>query len=50
MYFDPGTGSMIIQIVVASIASIGALFIAFKDSIKSFFGGSKMKNEKGKRK
>ena len=50
MYFDPGTGSMIIQIVVAAIASVGALFIAFKDSIKSFFRGSRVKNEKGRRK
>ena len=49
MYFDPGTGSMIIQIVVAAIASIGAFFIAFKDKIKLMFKGSRSKSEKEKK-
>ena len=30
MYFDPGTGSLIIQVLVAAIASIGAFFAIFK--------------------
>ena len=49
MYFDPGTGSMIIQIIVASIASIGALFITFRDSIMGFFKKGKSKDEKRKK-
>ena len=49
MYFDPGTGSMLIQIIVAAIASIGALFITFKTSIINFFKGVHGKNEKKKK-
>lgn len=37
MYFDPGTGSMIIQILLAGIASCGAIIFAFKNKLKSFF-------------
>ena len=49
MYFDPGTGSMIVQIIVASIASIGALFITFKDNIIGFIRGSRGKSDQGKK-
>ena len=45
MYFDPGTGSMIFQIVIAAIASVGALFVTFKDSILSFFRRRKNEDE-----
>lgn len=39
MYFDPGTGSMIVQIVIASIAGIGAFFVAFKANCVKFIEG-----------
>ncbi len=44
MYFDPGTGSLIIQILVAGIASIGAFFAIFKNKIIGLF--KKQKEEK----
>ena len=37
MYFDPGTGSLIIQLLLAAIASIGAFFAIFKGKIKRLF-------------
>lgn len=46
MYFDPGTGSMFVQILIASIAGVGAFFIAFKTTIVNFFKGIFRKNEK----
>ena len=45
MYFDPGTGSLIIQILVAFFASVGAVFVVFKDKIKNMFK-RKDKNDK----
>ena len=45
MYFDPGTGSLIIQILIAGLASIGAFFALFKTKIGNIF--HKEKNEKG---
>ena len=39
MYFDPGTGSMIIQMVIASIAGIGAFFLTFKTNFIGFIKG-----------
>ena len=46
MYFDPGTGSMLVQIILASIAGVGAFFIAFKTTIMNFLKGIFKKNEK----
>lgn len=46
MYFDPGTGSMIVQILIATIAGVGAFFVTFKANIVSFFKGIFNKNEK----
>lgn len=46
MYFDPGTGSMVVQIVIASIAGVGAFFVAFKTNFMSFMKGLSKKNEK----
>lgn len=45
MYFDPGTGSMIIQAIIAALASVGAMLILFKNNIINFFKKDK-KNEK----
>jgi hypothetical protein len=44
MYFDPGSGSIIIQILLAALATISTLFVAFKAKIVSFF--TKKKNKK----
>ena len=35
MYFDPGTGSLLIQLLVAGIASVGAFFAIFKNKLVS---------------
>ena len=37
MYLDPGFGSMIIQLVVAMIAGVGAVWLLFKNKIKGWF-------------
>lgn len=37
MYFDPGTGSLIIQLVLAGLASVGAFFVIFKNKVKNIF-------------
>ena len=33
MYFDPGTGSMVIQILIGAIPGIGAFFIGLRKKI-----------------
>lgn len=37
MYFDPGTGSLIIQLLVAGVASVGAFFVVFKNKLRHLF-------------
>ena len=37
MYIDPGTGSMLIQFAIGSIAAIGVMFGIFRTKIKMFF-------------
>jgi hypothetical protein len=48
MYFDPGTGSLIVQILVAFVASIGAFFALFKNKLKAIIKKEEKtdKNEK----
>lgn len=46
MYFDPGTGSMLIQIIIASIAGVGAFFVTFKTNFVSLLKGFFHKNDK----
>ncbi|MBR3211277.1 MAG: hypothetical protein IKF71_05025 [Bacilli bacterium] len=48
MYFDPGTGSLIVQLLVAGLASIGAFFAIFRTKIMDFFHKNKKEenNEK----
>lgn len=46
MYFDPGTGSMIIQVVIAAIAGVGAFFVTFKTNFFAFLKGLFKKNGK----
>ncbi len=36
-YLDPGTGSMIVQVIIASIAGIGCTLALWKDKIIDFF-------------
>jgi len=43
MYFDPGFGGMLVQIIVAVIAVGGGLLFSFRKKIRKFF--SKDKNE-----
>ena len=53
MYFDPGTGSLIIQLLLAAVASIGAFFAIFKNRIKrknKKEGKNKKKEKKQKEK
>lgn len=37
MYLDPGFGSMIIQVVIAGIATIGVAIFALKSKIRTLF-------------
>ena len=37
MYFDPGTGSLIVQMLLAFFAGIVSFFAIFKNNIKAFF-------------
>ena len=47
MYFDPGTGSMLIQALIGIFAALGAFFVAFRTNFINFFKGKiKKKNEK----
>ena len=41
MYLDPGFGSMIIQIVVASLAAISGVWFIFKKQVKALFSKRK---------
>jgi len=41
MYLDPGFGSMLIQLVVASLAAIAVGFGLFRQKIKMFFNKNK---------
>jgi hypothetical protein len=43
MYFDPGTGSLIIQMLLACVAGITSFFVMFKTNIIAFFSKKKEK-------
>ncbi|MDL2205318.1 hypothetical protein LJC33_00215 [Eubacteriales bacterium OttesenSCG-928-N13] len=45
-YFDPGTGSMILQMLGVAFIAAGGFFVAFKHRIRAFFNKRK-KNEAG---
>lgn len=45
MYFDPGTGSIIIQSILAFVATISMFFFTFRTKIVNFF-----KRKKGRKK
>ena len=44
-YLDMGTGSMLLQFIVASLAGIAVFFRLFWDRVKSIFGGSKTQSK-----
>ena len=46
MYFDPGSGSMLIQVLVAFFAGAGAFFVAFKTNFIEFIKRIFRKNGK----
>ena len=49
MYFDPGTGSLIIQAIVAILAVAGGYLAVFKTRLKNIFK-KKDKTESGEQK
>lgn len=44
-YLDPGTGSMIVQVIIASIVSVGCTLGIYKKKIIDFFTNKKDKND-----
>lgn len=46
LYLDPGSGSYLIQVIIAAVLGVGFFFRNFWYKIKSFFTGSK--KEEGK--
>ena len=36
-YLDPGTGSMIVQVIIATFASIGCTLAIYRDKVINFF-------------
>ena len=46
MYFDPGTGSMLVQVILATVAGISAFFVTFKTNFLTLVKGKKEKDEK----
>ena len=46
MYFDPGTGSMIIQMLVAALAGVGVFFVTVKTNFIAFIKRKGKKHDK----
>ena len=46
-YLDPGTGSLILQILLGGLAGIWVILKLFGQRIKAFFGLSKKEEEPG---
>lgn len=44
MYFDPGTGSLIVQLFLACVAGFTSFLFVFRNNVKAFF--SKFKKTK----
>jgi len=49
-YIDPGTGSIIVQAIVAAVLTAGAMASVFRRAIKNFFLklGNRKKNDPSK--
>ncbi len=45
MYIDPGSGSMIIQMIIAGLAACGGILIILRDRIKGVFKRGKKNDE-----
>lgn len=45
MYFDPGFGSMIIQVIVAALAGLGAYFYMIRSKLSAWFHRKDNKDE-----
>ncbi len=45
MYFDPGFGSMIIQVILAVLAAAGVVWLTMKKRIKTIFSRKKKSND-----
>lgn len=45
-YFDPGTGSMLIQVVVGAMATIAVFWRKIKTAIGAWFGKKKAKEDR----
>ena len=48
-YLDPGTGSIILQGLIASIAAVSSFFWLYWERLKSFFVKDKNENETSKK-
>ena len=45
LYIDPGSGSYILQMIIAAVLGVSFFFKNFWFSIKAFFTGKKSKKE-----
>ena len=45
MYLDPGFGGMLLQVIVALVATGGAILFAMRKKIKTLFSKSNKENE-----
>jgi hypothetical protein len=48
LYIDPGSGSYILQMIIAAVLGVSFFFKNFWLSIKTFFTGKKAKKEEEK--
>lgn len=49
LYIDPGSGSYLVQAIIAAILGVAFYFKTIWFRIKAFFGGTKAKKETDKR-
>jgi hypothetical protein len=45
-YLDPGSGSMLIQILIGGLAAVGVTLKLYWRRLTGFFGGKKAREEK----
>jgi hypothetical protein len=46
LYIDPGSGSYILQMIIAAVLGVSFFFKNFWLSVKTFFTGKKVKKDK----
>ncbi|HEX2682305.1 MAG TPA: hypothetical protein VHL77_00130 [Ferruginibacter sp.] len=49
LYLDPGSGSYILQMIIAAVLGVSFFFKNFWLSVKAFFTGKKSKKEEDKK-